>query len=336
MVNVHWRVKRATDCSTGVITEDNTREPDLPARYTAEQLDFCLDNEVLSKNLSELGNIAFSTPQLKVLKNKLGELYPGGLPQDQILRLGFIITVYGPEEISTWNITDPDTLTYVISNSPNFNTTVAILTNYAQKSGILTSTVLDTINGNILCRLSEEILQTIPPAELKKANPLNISTCTQRKKDIIYGVAKIAFQDQANNFNAYYPRIKPYISGAKATDLQRLANGDINMDYATFSTLNPVEVEKLSASDIRKLLGKNLNELKTNEKALIVQRWIYAHTSEEVESLGIGLQGGLSPAGIGNIVFSEDPDFNAASGNSYSILLSFCIIVMSITMQSIL
>ncbi|XP_059834638.1 mesothelin-like [Hypanus sabinus] len=108
------------------------------------------------------------------------------------------------------------------------------------------------------------------------------------------------------------------------------------MDYATFSTLNPVEVEKLSASDIRKLLGKNLNELKTNEKASIVQRWIYAHTSEEVESLGIGLQGGLSLAGIGNIVFPEDPDFNAASSNSYSILLSFCIIVMSITMQSIL
>ncbi|XP_062915011.1 mesothelin-like protein isoform X2 [Mobula hypostoma] len=336
MIDVHWRVKRATNCTTEFITESDTSEPDLPARYTAEQLDACLEKEVLSKNLSELGNIAFSRTQLLVLKKKLEDLYPGGLPQEQILHLGFIITVYGAEEISTWNITDPNTLAYVISNSPNFNTTVAILTNYVQKKGILNTPVLNAIDGNILCGLSEEILQKIPPAELKRAKPLNISACTQRKKDIIYGIAKTAFQDQANNFSAYYPLIKPYIPGAKVTDLKSLADGNINMDYATFSTLNPEEVEKLSANDIRKLLGRNLNDLKTNEQDLIVMRWIYTHSPEDVESLGIGLQRVPSLAGIGNIVFSKEPDSNSASSNSYSILISFCITVISITIQSIL
>ncbi|XP_051877755.1 mesothelin-like protein [Pristis pectinata] len=328
------RVKRATDCPTKVITENITSEPTLPTTYTAEELDACLENEVLAKNLTQLGNIAFSKDQLIVLKRKLGEIYPDGLPQEEIQRLGFIITVYGPEEISTWNITDPNTLVLVLPNSPNFNTTIAIVSNYLQRSGPLNAVVLNAISGSTLCSLSEENLRTILPSELKKAKPLNISMCTQAKKDIIYGIAETAFRDQANDPNAYYPLIKPYISGAKVSDLRSLAAGNINMDYATFRTLNPVEVEQLTAEEIRNLLGENLNDLKTNENDLIVQRWINKHRPDEVESLGIGLRGGLSPAGIGVFVFPELP--GSASVNSYSILLSICITVMSITIQSIL
>ncbi|XP_072416349.1 mesothelin-like protein [Chiloscyllium punctatum] len=88
---------------------------------------------------------------------------------------------------------------------------------------------------------------TIQPNELKKARPLNIFTCTQAKKDILFGIAKVAFQHLAGDPKAYFNQLKPYIGGARASDLQRLAPGNISMDFQTFSSLNPVEVEKLTA-----------------------------------------------------------------------------------------
>eukprot|EP00061_Rhincodon_typus_P011260 g36147.t1 len=124
-------------------------------------------------------------------------IHTSGLPEERIRQLGFIITVYGPEEISMWNITNADTLALVLRNSPNLNTTNVIIANYLQRSGPLNAVALDAIGGPLLCTLSEENLRTILPSELKKAKPLNISTCTQAKKDILFGIAKVAFQDLA-------------------------------------------------------------------------------------------------------------------------------------------
>ncbi|XP_069760851.1 mesothelin-like protein isoform X2 [Narcine bancroftii] len=326
------RVKRAdANCTAGIITEEQTNEPTLPAIYSPEQLEACLSNDVLLKNLTELGNKAFNRDQLLVLMTKLRESFPGGLQQELIRNLGFIITVYGPEEISSWNITDPSILTLVLGNSLTSDVKFAVVSNYVQKSGQLNADVLNAIDGQILCNLTEENLQTILPNEFRRANPFNISTCTQAKKDIIFGIAEVAFQFQANDSNTYYNSLIPYISGAKASDLQSLATRNINMEYATFQTLNPLEVEKLTPMNIRDLLGNNLGDLKENETDAIVQRWINAHTKQEVESLGINLLGGGGPAGIGNILF-----FNLPSSASLNGVLSIWIIMICITFQSIL
>ncbi|XP_078414737.1 mesothelin-like protein [Cetorhinus maximus] len=325
------RVRRAADCTKGFIEQGMTKNSLLPALYSVAQLDACLNNSVLKANLTELGHIAFSRDQLLILKRKLEEIYTNGLPEEQIQQLGFIITVYGPEEISTWNITNSDTLALVIQNSPNINMTNTIFANYLQRSGPLNAVALDAIGSPILCSLSEENLRTILPSELKKAKPLNIATCTQAKKDIIFGIAKVAFQDQAGDPKAYFNQLTPYVGGARAADLQSLAAGNINMDFQTFSGLNPVEVEKLTAQNIRDLLGINLNSLKENENHELVRRWVNSHTVGEVMSLGIGLQGGISPAGLGIFSFKELHD--SASLNSYSLLLSICISVMGITLQ---
>ncbi|XP_043567187.1 mesothelin-like protein [Chiloscyllium plagiosum] len=325
------RMRRATDCTMGFISGEMTSNSLRLASYSASQLDACLNNNVLLANLTQLGQIAFSRDQLLVLKEKLGEIYTGGLPEERIRQLGFIITVYGPEEISMWNITNADTLTLVLNNSPNLNTSKAIISNYLQRSGPLDAVALDAIGGPLLCTLSEENLRTILPSELKKAKPLNISMCTQAKKDILFGIAKVAFQDLAGDPKAYFNQLKPYIGGARASDLQRLAPGNISMDFQTFSSLNPVEVEKLTVQNIRDLLGINLNSLKENEDHEIVRRWVNSHTVDEVTSLGIGLRGGISPAGLGNFSFQELP--GSASVNSYNLLLSICITVMGITLQ---
>ncbi|GCC29924.1 hypothetical protein chiPu_0008368 [Chiloscyllium punctatum] len=300
-------MRRATDCTMGFISGEMTTNSLRLASYSASQLDACLNNNVLLANLTQLGQIAFSRDQLLVLKEKLDEIYTGGLPEERIRQLGFIITVYGPEDISMWNITNADTLALVLNNSPNLNTSKAIISNYLQRSGPLDAVALDAIGGPLLCTLSEENLRTILPSELKKAKPLNISMCTQAKKDILFGIAKVAFQDLAGDPKAYFNQLKPYIGGARASDLQRLAPGDINMDFQTFSSLNPVEVEKLTVQNIRDLLGINLNSIKENEDHEIVRRWVNSHTVDEVMSLGIGLRGGISPAGLGNFSFQELP-----------------------------
>ncbi|XP_078096257.1 mesothelin-like protein [Mustelus asterias] len=325
------RVRRATDCTGNFITSEMTSNLLLAAFYPADQLDACLNNSVLKTNLIELGHIAFSKDQLLILKRKLGEIYTNGLGEEQIQQLGFIITVYGPEEISMWNITTVETLALVIKNSPNLNTTNTIIENYLRGSGSLNAAALDVIGGTALCSLSEEQLRTISPSELKKAKPLDISTCTQAKKDIIFGIAKEAFQDQAGDINAYYKLIKPYVGGAQASDLRHLATGNINMDFQTFSGLNPVEVKKLTAQNLRDLLGINLKSLKENENHELVRLWVNSHSAKEVMSLGIGLRGGISAAGLGNFSFDELPD--SAPVNSYGLLLSLCITLTGITLQ---
>ncbi|XP_078413774.1 mesothelin-like protein [Cetorhinus maximus] len=208
---VKARVRHATACTLAFITPDRTTDFLLPSTYPATNLDACLNNSVLAANLTELGNLAFNTDQLFVLKRKLGEIYPGGLPQEEIEKLGMIVTVYTIEDISQWNITDPDVLAAAMENSGSAEMINALQSHYLKGLGVLNAAVLNTIGGTMLCTASEEKLKTILPTEFRKAKPLDISTCSQAKKDIIFGIAKVAFQDQTGDPNTYYNLIKPYV-----------------------------------------------------------------------------------------------------------------------------
>ncbi|XP_032897002.1 mesothelin [Amblyraja radiata] len=336
LIEIHRRHKREIACINNktTVTEALTIELTLPALYTAIELDACLSNSLLERNLTQLGLIAFGQDQLLVLMMKLSQIYPNGVPEEVIRKLGFIITVYGPEEITTWNITMPTTLILVLRNSPNMNTTGTVLQNYLGRSGPLTAAVLSEINGPVLCSLSEANLRTIVPEELRKASPLNISTCTQPKKNIIYGIAATAFQNETAVPSVYFPLIEPYLPGAPLSALQSLSTQNINMNYTTFRNLNPDVVEKLTAAELRGLLGINLMALKNNENDLIVQRWVRTHSPFEVNSLGVNLVGGLKPFGLGNINIDMPP--SSASMNCYSILLSAIITAMGVTLPSIL
>ncbi|XP_038676604.1 mesothelin-like protein isoform X1 [Scyliorhinus canicula] len=327
------RVRRAIVCTLVFITPDKTDNFLLPSMYSATNLETCLNNSVLAANLTELGNLAFTTEQLVVIKRKLGEIYPGTLPQEEIKKLGLIITVYTIEDVSQWKITDPDVVAAAIENSGTAEAINVLKSHYLKGPGVLNATALNAIGGTTLCTATEERLKTIPPTEFRKAKPLDISTCTQARKDIIFGIAKVAFQDQAGDPHAYYNLTRPYVGGARASDLQRLAARRVNMDFETFKGLNPPEVEKLTALSIRDLLGRNLNALKENENQEIVQRWVNSHTMDEVMSLRIGLQGGILPAEVGIFSFKYFAKVSSsASVKSSSVLLSTCVAVMGITM----
>ncbi|XP_072337037.1 mesothelin-like protein isoform X1 [Scyliorhinus torazame] len=327
------RVRRAIACTLAFITPDKTDNFLLPSMYSATDLEACLNNSVLAANLSELGNLAFNTQQLLVIKRKLGEIYPGGLPQEEIKKLGLIITVYTIEDISQWKIIDPDVVAAAIENSGTAEAINILKSHYLKGPGVLNATALNAIGGATLCTATEVRLKTIPPTEFRKAKPLDISTCTQARKDIIFGIAKVAFQDQAGDPNAYYNLTRPYVGGARAADLQRLAARRVNMDFETFKGLNPSEVEKLSALSVRELLGGNLKTLKENENQEIVQCWVNSHTMDEVMSLGIGLQGGILPAKLGIFSLKYLAKVSASTSvKSSSALLSTCVAVMGITM----
>ncbi|XP_060696324.1 mesothelin-like protein [Hemiscyllium ocellatum] len=335
---VKGRVQRATGCDLVFITPDRTDHFLLPSTYTVASLDACLNNSVLAANLTELGNLAFNTDQLFVIKRKLGEIYPRGLPQEEIKKLGIILTVYTIDDISQWNITDPDVLAEAVQNTGSAAMTIALRSHYLKGLGVLDATALYVIGGPMLCTASEEKLETISRTELRKVKPLDISACSQAKKGIMFGIAKHAFQHHTANRQTYYNSIKPYLDGATAADLRILAISRINMDYETFERLNPAEVEKLSAQRLRGLLGRNLNYLKENESQEIVRRWVDSHTAAEVMSLGIGLRKGESSAELGTFPFQDllIPDYalnNLASVKNNNLLSSTYIAVLGIILQ---
>ncbi|XP_063171012.1 mucin-2-like [Candoia aspera] len=142
---------------------------------------------------------------------------------------------------------------------------------------------------------------------------LDISTCSQMKKDILYKKAHTAFASQEGR-SAYYPLIQPYLVGASVEELKKLARSQVAMDIDTFINLNPEELKKLSVQDVKDLLGVNLPHLKEVENHPSVAMWIKNHFQSELDTLGIGLMGGaasLSSTSMGSTVSSMSVGTNS-------------------------
>ncbi|XP_030067858.1 mesothelin [Microcaecilia unicolor] len=289
------RRKRGAGCTAGNITAASIRDPLFLFTYsTAEEFNRCLDDDVLQQNLAAFADQPLPDDYLQVMKDRLDKIYPQGLPEDQIKLLGGALSrFYTPADINKWNITSSDTLTILMNpNDPPWNKdqTIAILTRYLQSGNPLTGQILKN-NGQYLCTLDAAQISNISPDALKDAGTLDISTCTQDKKDILYEKAKEAFSS-ASNSSSYYSLIQPYLGGAPVADLKSLAQSNVNMDIQTFMGLKPSELQQLSVSDVKNLLGTNVGDLKTYEQDPIVKNWIAQQQQADLDTLGIGLTGG--------------------------------------------
>ncbi|XP_043566996.1 uncharacterized protein LOC122560428 [Chiloscyllium plagiosum] len=298
------RVRRATGCTVGQITAEAINEL-TPVNYDAAQLEVCLSNTLLKGNVEELGALDFDSDQLQVLKTKLNQIYPNGLPENQIQLLGNISTVFNATEVSSWNITQVETLAALMMQQLENTTVKSIITRYLELGGTLNEVSVKAIGGPNLCTLDESQLMTI--SKLTNAGSLDISTCTQSKKNLLYSQAASELISQRNNTIAYFNLIKSYLDGARASDLEFLANNDVNMDFATFIKLNPEEVAKLSAEQLKGLLGVNLQALQTGANETVVLAWVNSHLESEVRR--VGLTGGIPDP-------SSDPQFNFMCGNT--------------------
>ncbi|XP_049647692.1 mesothelin-like protein [Accipiter gentilis] len=317
----HPRLKRSADrehhlpdmpslpagCLSKPITASTVSDPFLLISYdTAEQFDLCLSNEVLKANLKPLLEQPLTVEYLRVMKKKLEQIYPSEIPEEQLKLLGPLSRQYTAEEISRWPVTSSNTLSALLDPSDGkweASQVQQLLSRYLALGGTLTGPLLQKIGGRNLCNLQEKQINQIPPAAIRTAGQLNISSCSQIKKDQLYRKAQEAFADQAGTTRAYYCQIWPYLGGAPAKDLKDLAEAGvaIDMDIETFLSLNPDELQKLSVMDVKNLLGENLRYLKEAENETSVMRWVKKQSQRELDcTLGIGLQGGTeepSPTG---------------------------------------
>ncbi|NXT19884.1 MSLNL protein, partial [Syrrhaptes paradoxus] len=302
------RLRRGADCCLSApITATTVPDPLLLLRYdTSQQFDLCLSNEVLEANLEPLLEQPLPVDYLWVMKKKLEQIYLLGMPEELLALLGPLSRQYTATEISLWPVTSSSTLVALLN--PADGTWGAaqvqqLLSRYLALGGTLTGPLLWKIGGRNLCNAQEEQIDQISPEAIRTAGPLDISSCSQTKKDQLYRKAQEAFAGQAGGTRVYYCRIRPYLGGAPAEDLKDLAGAGIaiDMDVDTFLALNPDELQKLSVMDVKNLLGENLPYLKEAENETSVMRWVQRQSQRELDcALGIGLQGGTgepSPMG---------------------------------------
>ncbi|NXM50493.1 MSLNL protein, partial [Gymnorhina tibicen] len=288
------RLKRSEDgCPFEPITAD------FVAFLTPEQLDLCLSNDFLRENLEAVLEEPLTVESSKILKKKVDQLFPSGIPEEQLKRLGVLFCLYTEQEIGQWSVTSSDTLLALLSASGGQcedSQVQQLLSRYLALGGSLTGPLLREIGSERLCNLRVEQIQQIPAEAIGTAGQLDISLCSQTKKEQLYRKAQEAFASLASTPGSYYCRIQPYLGGAPAEDLKDLANAGvaINMDLDTFLALNPKELQKLSVTDVKNLLGENLPELKEAENEPLVVSWVKIQFQRELDCvLGIGLQGGL-------------------------------------------
>ncbi|NXP26820.1 MSLNL protein, partial [Scytalopus superciliaris] len=301
----HARLKRSTErCESKPITTNTiTTNPFSLLDYSTEQFNLCLSNDILIENLEVLLEQPLPSQYSQIMKEKVDQFYPEGMPEGQLRRLGSLSRLYTEQEISRWPVTSSDTLLALLDPSGgdwDDSQAQQLISRYLALGGILTGPLLQEIGGRRLCKLQEEQVEQIPAEAIGAARQLNISSCSQPKKEQLYRKAQVAFAGLASTPSTYYCQIRPYLGGAPAKDLKDLANTGvaIDMDMETFLALNPEELQKLSVTDVKNLLGKNLPELKKAEKEPLVMGWVERQSQRELDCvLDIGLQGGMEDTG---------------------------------------
>ncbi|XP_056392147.1 mesothelin [Hyla sarda] len=287
------RSRRATGCTTGNITADNVNDNLLPVTYTAQQLDACLDNDILVNYLSVLSSKIFTNEQLIVLKNKLDALYPSGYPDTILSSLGAITKVCGDADVNKWSIGSVDTFSSLLAAELSTSLATSIIAKYISLGNPINAAALNVIGSQYICLLSSAQLSLITTTAISDAKALDVSACNQSVKDALYTTAKAAYQAQNSQVSIYYNLIKPYLGGAPAADLKSLAAMSPSMDVGTFVKLNPSAVLGLTVSDVKGLLGNNTVDLTTQVSNSVVSNWIAIQKQSDLDTLGLGIQGGI-------------------------------------------
>ncbi|XP_043855904.1 mesothelin-like protein [Dromiciops gliroides] len=273
-------------CNRGNITAQVLQDELFMVRYDCTQLKSCLGTKVLKANLNPLLQHPLPRECQRVVKGKLSEIYPGGVPEDQLKLIASLVYLYSNDEISRWNITSGDTVVALLGSDVAMeNQTQAVIKKYLELNGTVTGALLVAIGGFRLCWMSPWQIEAIRPVELRRAGALDISSCAQERKDDLYEKAKEAFSG-SNGTITYYRYIQPYLCGAPVEDLKYLARDNISMDIDTFTSLNPEVLQNLSLSIVAKLLGRNVADLRKARSNPAVNSWLQNQNQSALEALG--------------------------------------------------
>ncbi|XP_039102709.1 mesothelin-like [Hyaena hyaena] len=265
--------------------------------YEPWELAACVDGALLAAHMGRVNTLPFTYQQLGVFKRKLDELYPQGYPESLVRDLRYFFLELTPEDIHKWNVTSLETVQSLlkVSSGREMDAQVAaLIARYVAGGGQLDKATLDALaafHPTYLCFLSPEQLGSVPHSVVWAARPQDLDACGPVHMDILYPKARDAFQNISGS--AYFERIKPYLGGAPTEDLRALSRHNISMDVPTFRTLRPKAVQPLTVAEVQNLLGPNLVGLKAAQESSPVRDWILRQRQDDLDSLGLGLQGGI-------------------------------------------
>uniref|UniRef100_A0A2K5HLI7 Mesothelin like n=1 Tax=Colobus angolensis palliatus TaxID=336983 RepID=A0A2K5HLI7_COLAP len=225
-----------------------------------------------------------------------------GLPEDQLRLITSLVYLYSCTEIGQWSITSRDTVMALLASDVALeNQTEAVLQKFLEHNGTVSGALLLAVGGTRLCWMSPQQIQSIHPQELRLAGALDVSSCPQSQKDVLYAKAREAFSSSSRTPAAYYHFMRPYLGepcpphprGAPAEELQHLAQANISMDIDTFTSLNPHVLQSLDVSNVTALLGHNVGDLQKARSHPTVRSWLYSLNRSARGQLGLD----ASPAG---------------------------------------
>ncbi|XP_032086798.1 mesothelin [Thamnophis elegans] len=288
------RTKRETECPKDkVISEEILNEEiDELVSYSPMDLKLCLTKEILVYNLSVFSENAFTDEQLQAVKEKLDEIFPKGYPPAVISNLGLIENLIDEKNIKEWTINSTITVRALLNSVSSDKLRIAVIQRYTESGAQTDSDFLDVL-GPYVCLLNEGQLSMITERMIKMATLLDPSNCSSAIKDHLYPKAKRAFSDRHYEYSEYYNRIKPFLGGAPGEDLRALSKNDVNMDIQTFLGLKSSSLMELTPENVKGLLGRNLNNLQDKQNIPLIQEWIQTRKQSDLNSLGLGLRGGL-------------------------------------------
>ncbi|XP_044203497.1 uncharacterized protein LOC122979809 [Thunnus albacares] len=289
------------ECTVGTITQVTISDETFPFDYDdITQFNCCLSAATVKDNLAAITDKVDQEEYLKIVLSKLQEAYATTsiVPEDQVQLLGSASREASNNDISTWTITTIDTLSALMDSSDGEwdpSLAKAIISKYLSVAGNkLGSAELNVIGGVNLCSLDADVLKSISQQSLKDADALTVSNCTLEKKKELFTIAVQAFADNTRTTvsASSFQLTAPYMGGAGIAYLRTLSSSNVNMDMATFTSLDESVVQSLSVDEVKGLLGTNLPELKSYENQTLVQNWISSRLQSELDTLGLGLTGG--------------------------------------------
>ncbi|KAI5932641.1 Mesothelin-like protein [Manis javanica] len=285
------RPKRGTatgnPCTRDSISAATLRDDLFLVRYSCSQLEGCLGGHVLRANLEPLLQQPLPAECQRVIKAKLARIYPSGVPEEQLRVIASLVYLYSRAEIGQWNITSRDTVTALLAPDVALdNQTEAVLQKFLDHNGTLTGPLLIAIGGARLCWMSPLQIQAIRASEFRLAGALDISSCPQSRKDVLYAKAREAF-GSAGTTAAYYRFMRPYLGGAPVEELQHLAQANVTMDIDTFTNLNPRVLQSLSVGSVTTLLGQNVGDLQKARSHPTVSSWLRSLNRSALGELGL-------------------------------------------------
>ncbi|XP_067232113.1 mesothelin-like protein [Chanodichthys erythropterus] len=290
--------KRAT-CSKETITDVIISDDAFPFGYNEDQFRNCLNADVVRDNLASLCEKIEDSAFQRIILDKLNEISPNGLSEDQVQVLKSVSRNATIDEISKWNITKADTLAALMNaNDGEWSSAQSkqIITKYLSANNTLTATDLSMVKGPNLCSLDISTLSTILTESIRDADALNVTKCSSANKKALFTIANKAFPmpsvRASSSVLSVYQLIEPYLGGADLIYLRNLSSYNVSMSMATFINLDPSVITNLTVQDVMSLLGSNLQDLKTFENEPAVRNWISTQFQSELDKLGLGLTGG--------------------------------------------